>query len=247
MIVTFFVLCAEAVFRTINPYENSNEQLVKSFFETVYRKIQYTIRYNMGSKIEDQNSARLLYLIRNDYLHNGNSIGLFFKDDKEIENVYNVGSFEYRPVSNVRELTREIIECSLTYKDFRDIFLEAFISNICKYCKNQFEFLNRQEIDKKKAIMHLRYEKEVFDKCAELIMNEKDNKLKIIYTESFLLHARNLSYFLSKGKQYLTDINWSDFISKPIKIKFLEGQGLRQINKFLMHMTRERIDFKTPD
>jgi len=58
--------------------------------------------------------------------------------------------------------------------------------------------------------------------------------------ESFLIHARNIIYFLEDG-QCSGDIRCSDFGIVGIKVNLSEGNGIREINKYLSHLAKERI------
>lgn len=58
--------------------------------------------------------------------------------------------------------------------------------------------------------------------------------------ESFLIHVRNIVYFLEDG-QCLGDIRCSDFGIAGIKVNLPVGNGIREINKYLSHLTKERI------
>lgn len=135
-IITILISCAEAVYRINKPNENINENLIKGFLKPVESSINYKIRGHIGDipyrKIFG--AIDILYLIRNDYIHNGNFIGKFFRDDDSENHVYNLGDFYFSEKENKAKLILAESECCLTYKEFRKIFLEAFIKSIESYC-----------------------------------------------------------------------------------------------------------------
>jgi len=63
--------------------------------------------------------------------------------------------------------------------------------------------------------------------------------------ESFLIHARNLFDFF-QDKQYPDDINYFDFGVRKIVIELPFNNGMHEINKYLAHLTKERIEKEKP-
>ena len=136
IIITTLVSCAEAVYRINKPNENINENLIKGFFKPVESSINYKIRGHVGD-IPYKKTFRaieILYLIRNDYIHNGNFTGKFFRNDNSENYAYNSGDFYFSEKENKVKLILAESECCLTYKEFKKIFLEAFIKSIENYC-----------------------------------------------------------------------------------------------------------------
>lgn len=143
IIITTLVSCAEAVYRINKPDEGISENLIKGFFRPVKSKIDYKIRGNSQSKCEagrckidkSFSAVEVLYLVRNDYIHNGNFTGKFFiyPDSESLD--YKLELFYYSEKENKARLIEAYSECNLTYQNFLSIFLEAFIKNIEEYCK----------------------------------------------------------------------------------------------------------------
>ncbi len=133
IIITILVSCAEAIYRINKPDESISEHLVKGFFKSV--KKQLKIKGRVGKEIFEP--AEVLYLVRNDYIHNGNFTGSFFKKMGLEDYVCNWGSFYYSKKEDKLKLIQVYSECKLTYQDFLKIFLEAFIKNIEKYCEKK--------------------------------------------------------------------------------------------------------------
>lgn len=150
IIITTFVSCAEAIYRINKPSERINENLVKGFFKPVKPKIKYKIRGNVDKADKSLckkckkifSAVETLYLIRNDYIHNGNFIGSFFLDDDDNFKKYkrNFGKFYFLEKGNKVKLISARSECCLTYEEFKKIFLEAFIKNIKNYYKKINEY-----------------------------------------------------------------------------------------------------------
>ncbi|HDY72747.1 MAG TPA: hypothetical protein ENH90_01150 [bacterium] len=63
--------------------------------------------------------------------------------------------------------------------------------------------------------------------------------------ESFLTHARNVVYFLENRKDS-RDIRCSDFGAAGIDVNLPAGNGIHEINKYLSHLTKERISIPKP-
>lgn len=139
IIVTTLVSCAEAVYRINKPNETVNENLVKGFFKPVRSRIDYKIRGHSGKLPYKKtfDAVEVLYLIRSDYIHNGNFTGIFFRNTDAENHVYNIGNFFYSEKGGKTKFILSSFECSLTYHNFLSIFLEAFIKNIEKYCSNK--------------------------------------------------------------------------------------------------------------
>ncbi|MBI2463552.1 hypothetical protein HYV57_01200 [Candidatus Peregrinibacteria bacterium] len=135
IIITTLVSCAEAVYRINKPDELVNENLVKGFFNPVKEQLNYKIRGHVGEMLYQKvfEPAEILYLVRNDYIHNGNFTGRFFRRPTSKTYFYNSGCFYFSTKESKTNFILANSECSLTYKDFLNIFLEAFIKNIEKY------------------------------------------------------------------------------------------------------------------
>jgi len=138
IIITTLISCAEAIYKINKPDGSISENLVKGFFKPVKQELNYKIRGHVGGvpykKVFEP--SEVLYLIRNDYIHNGNFTGIFFRKPQSEDYVYNFGSFYYSEKENKNNLIQAFSECNLTYKDFLKIFLNAFIENIEKYCNS---------------------------------------------------------------------------------------------------------------
>lgn len=138
IIITTLVSCAEATYRINKPKEIFCEKLVKGFFEPVKSKIRYKIRGSVGDNPRKKifNPVEVLYLIRNDYVHNGNFTGLFFRSENSEDYAYNFGTFHFYEKKDKLKLIQANSECCLTYEQFLQIFLEAFIINIQDFYNN---------------------------------------------------------------------------------------------------------------
>ncbi|OGY88906.1 MAG: hypothetical protein A3B30_01020 [Candidatus Komeilibacteria bacterium RIFCSPLOWO2_01_FULL_52_15] len=66
-----------------------------------------------------------------------------------------------------------------------------------------------------------------------------------IYTESFLIHARNLIDFFEDWKND-KDIRCSDFNISKASVKLPDNNTKSEINKYLSHLTKERIKKQSP-
>lgn len=137
--ITTLVSCAEAVYRINKPTELISENLVKGFLKPVKEKLDYKIRGHIGEMPYKKTfePAEVIYLIRNDYIHNGNFTGTFFRNPQAESHVYNIGSFYYTEKEDKTKLIQVTSECKLTYQEFVEIFLKAFIENIEKYCSGK--------------------------------------------------------------------------------------------------------------
>lgn len=141
IIVTTFVSCAEAVRRINRPKETNCENLVKGFFSYVDAQIKYKIMGQSNTTCETGkceveclfNATEVLYGVRNDYIHNGNFTGRFFKESNA-ENP-NFGCFFYSEKENKSCFIEATSDCDLRYEEFRNIFLEAFVANIEEFLK----------------------------------------------------------------------------------------------------------------
>lgn len=138
IIIMTLISCAEAIYRINNPNEGISENLIKGFFKPVNSDIDYKIRGHVGKlpykKVFD--AVEVLYLVRNDYIHNGNFTGRFFRNNNSESYAYEQGTFYYSEKENKAELILANSECCLTYEQFSDIFLKVFIENIEEYCSN---------------------------------------------------------------------------------------------------------------
>lgn len=139
IIITILVSCAEAIYRIKKPNESISENLIKGFFKPVKSKVDYKIRGQVGAIPYKKtfNAVEVLYLVRNDYIHNGNFTGKFFRNDNSESHTYERGTFYYSEKENKTKLILADSECCLTYKQFSDTFSEAFIENIEEYIKNK--------------------------------------------------------------------------------------------------------------
>jgi len=66
------------------------------------------------------------------------------------------------------------------------------------------------------------------------------------YTESFLIHMRNLIDFFEDWKDK-KDIRCSDFNIKKVLIQLPTNNTRDEINKFLSHLTKRRIREESPE
>lgn len=148
IIITTLVSLAEWTRRLNKPEEDSVDSLIKGFFKPVLNELQYKVKFSATSYKEwiaektyspDQEEyipIIILYLIRNDYIHNGNFFWVFFVDpaDKEYSpHIPNWSTIYFSEKNNKAKLLSVWIECSLTYEEFLIIFLKAFKLNIEKY------------------------------------------------------------------------------------------------------------------
>ncbi|XOB46625.1 MAG: hypothetical protein ACKKMV_00360 [Candidatus Nealsonbacteria bacterium] len=102
---------------------------------------------------------------------------------------------------------------------------------------------------KRKALDGLHYEIWMFNESFALLKNLRNNSgisreekilLTNIYLECFLLHARNLVYFL-KDRIDQRDIGCFDFGIVGVNINLPVYNTLEEINKYLAHLSQERI------
>lgn len=105
-------------------------------------------------------------------------------------------------------------------------------------------------IEKKVKIKEiLEYEQRMLAHSYYLIKMSPPFSLDIkVALESFLIHARNIYYFLCENnkRRFPTDLNFIDCDLEKIKISMPAGNSINDINKFLAHITEERFD-KPPD
>jgi len=136
--ITILVSCAEAVYKINKPKETISENLIRGFFKPVRPKIDYKIRGSVGEMPYPKifGAVEVLYLVRNDFIHNGNFGGIFFRNEKSEDYAYQQDYFYYSEKENKAQLIKVSSECCLSYNYFLNIFLEAFIKNIEKYCEN---------------------------------------------------------------------------------------------------------------
>lgn len=100
---------------------------------------------------------------------------------------------------------------------------------------------------KKKALDRLYYEIWMFNESFSLLRNcsRSSNLLKNVYLECFLLHARNLIYFL-ENRGISSDVRCSDFGIIGVNINLPITNSREDINKYLAHLTQERILRQSP-
>lgn len=135
IIVTVLTSSAEAIYRISEPNEYSSNKLVTGFFRSIEDKIKYKISgYVEGVEKTVFSACEVLYLVRNDYIHNGNFTGLFFNNETSDSNATNMGTFYFRPIDMKDKLIQAVSECKLSYHEFTRLFLVAFITNIEHYC-----------------------------------------------------------------------------------------------------------------
>jgi len=131
----FLISHAEIAMKTFggNGYKNG---LVRKYFEPVVDKykLNYKIKLSFGgfpkNKERNLSATDILYKIRCEYVHEGNYTGKFFKDENAEKHVYNIFIFKR---DNLEILCGE---CSLTYKSFINIYMEALAENIKSFLKN---------------------------------------------------------------------------------------------------------------
>jgi hypothetical protein len=106
---------------------------------------------------------------------------------------------------------------------------------------------NLNEQDQKKTLKVLQYEIDMFNECYNLLLLLQSNIIiKNIIVEDFLLHARNLFYFLT-GHKDDRDIICSDLGIGEIIMGFPTDNCLDMINKYLSHITKQRIKQDPPE
>jgi len=101
------------------------------------------------------------------------------------------------------------------------------------------------EEDKKSALDLLYYELEMFIKTYEVLVSRPSELERKAFLESFLLHARNLVDFL-EDRKYNSDIKCSDFGIDKIIVDLPAENSIDRINKYLAHITKERLKLKNP-
>lgn len=109
--------------------------------------------------------------------------------------------------------------------------------------------------DKKLMLGELRYELEMFNKTSEHFIElpkrqennkQEDETERRAYLESFLLHTRNIVDFLEDFKN-ADDIRCSDFGIEKVSISLPQNNTKMEINKYLMHITKQRIKKQSPE
>lgn len=102
------------------------------------------------------------------------------------------------------------------------------------------------DIKIKKALKILQYEIKMFNESYNLLILLADNTIiKSIILENFLLHTRNLFYFLT-GHKDDRDIICSDLGIDKIDLDLPEDNSLYMIDKYLSHITKQRIEQVSP-
>ena len=110
--------------------------LVKEFFDPIVDKykLNYKIRLSLGKLPRDPKddllATDILYKIRCEYAHEGNYTGRIFRKAETESMVYNGFSFKH---SN----SQIMAECSLSYTDFLNIFMDALWRNIEKFIEKK--------------------------------------------------------------------------------------------------------------
>jgi hypothetical protein len=100
--------------------------------------------------------------------------------------------------------------------------------------------------EKRLALDHLWYEAWMFHESFKRLENCAEQIEFNIFLETFLVHARNLIYFL-EDKKYKEDIRCSDFEVEKIIIILPQNISLQKINKFVSHLTWDRIRGTKPE
>ena len=98
--------------------------LVEKFFDPVKSDLEYKIKPTLppSGSTSNLSFAKILYGIRCEYAHKGNYLGKIFKiDEDKIEYLL----FDFK-INNKYFCG----ECSLTYKEFINIYMEALVENI---------------------------------------------------------------------------------------------------------------------
>jgi len=98
----------------------------------------------------------------------------------------------------------------------------------------------------KKALKILQYEIRMFNESYNLLILLTDNTIiKSIILENFLLHTRNLFYFLT-GHKDDRDIICLGIGIEKINLDLPEDNSLCMIDKYLSHITKQRIEQAPP-
>lgn len=101
--------------------------------------------------------------------------------------------------------------------------------------------------DKQKIKDILEYEQKMLEHSYYLMRMAPPFSLDIkVALESFLIHVRNIYYFLCKSKTFPGDLNFENCELERIEIKLPENNNIIQIDKFLAHITDKRLE-KIPD
>jgi len=110
----------------------------------------------------------------------------------------------------------------------------------------------KKEMDEKtkqqEMLRELHYEVGMFNHAAIFLTNHLSvNNIQInTYVESFLMHARNLIDFLEDWKDK-NDVRCSDFGILAQSVVLPVGNTKQEINKYLSHITKQRIKTQSPD
>ncbi|MFH0791839.1 MAG: hypothetical protein V1905_01335 [bacterium] len=103
------------------------------------------------------------------------------------------------------------------------------------------------EADKKLALDCLYYEFWVLKGSYDFLSRKPILSIeKNIGLESFLVHVRNIVYFLENNK-YESDIRCSDFGITKVKVVLPVDNDLIKIDKYLSHLTKERMSNQKPE
>lgn len=150
IIITTLISLSESVQRLNNPDETNIWCLVQWFFKPISNQLEYKINlaqstYESGIaekiyiKNSDKLSVKILYLIRNDYIHNWNFTWNFFLNSKlksENQSSCNYSCLYFSTEKDKSTLFNAWITCRLTFDQFLSIFLDAFKIAIETYLRN---------------------------------------------------------------------------------------------------------------
>lgn len=116
----------------------------------------------------------------------------------------------------------------------------------------------RTLLEQKKALNELHYELWMYNSMLTKLLemttlhqihpDELSNESKVslnMCLESFLMHVRNLVYFLQDQSRD-TDIKCSDFGFPWVDVKLPSDNQLDAINKYLSHLTWVRVESRSP-
>lgn len=101
------------------------QDLVNKFFRPVEQELKYKIQLCLDSitKLGDIQSAEILYKIRCQYAHEGDSSGIIFQKNDD-------GAGNYFCVKDNTTNLMIFGTCNLTCREFMNIYMEALVENI---------------------------------------------------------------------------------------------------------------------
>lgn len=138
IIITILVSLTEGLYQMNKPYKWNSENQIRWFLKPVSHKLKYKFKFcqttyeswdiNEIIEMKKDDAIYVLYLIRNDYIHNANFLWRVFGDNNSfsIHFFWKNKKFEPKTIQ---------VMSNIQYNEFLSIFLEAFMENTKKAIK----------------------------------------------------------------------------------------------------------------